>query len=261
MNALRLMAVFFRIGALNELAYRANFWFQAFESIVTLGTALAAVAVVFNQTDTLAGWRPEELVALVGIYALVLGSINLVVAPSLERFMEDVVQGTLDYTLTKPEDSQLLVSISEVRVWKLLDVLFGAGVIAVALSRLAGDVGLMQAIAFGIALICGAATVYSVFLVLATLAFWFTRVENILQIFWAMYTAGRWPVGIYPTWLRMTLTFIVPVAFAVTVPAEAVAGRLAPATLLGAVALAVVSLTVSRIFWRIGVRQYSGASA
>lgn len=40
--------------------------------------------------------------------------------------------------------------------------------------------------------------------------------------------AGRWPVGIYPIWLRMGLTFIVPLAFAVTVPAEAVSGRLDP---------------------------------
>jgi ABC-2 type transport system permease protein len=59
----------------------------------------------------------------------------------------------------------------------------------------------------------------------------------------------------------MVLTFLVPVALAVTVPAEAVVGRLTTESLLGAVLLAVVMLTISRQFWRLGVRHYSGASA
>ena len=261
MNALRLLAVFFRIGAMNELAYRANFWIQAFESAMGLGAALAIVAVVFNQTDELGGWQAAELVALVGVYFLVLGGINLVIAPSLQRFMEDVRQGTLDFTLTKPEDAQLLVSISEVRVWKLLDVLLGSGVLAIALFQLSAELGVRQALSFGAALLCGGAIVYSFWMILATLSFWFIRIENILMIFWSMYTAGRWPVGIYPAWLRWTLTLVVPVAFAVTVPAEAVSGRLEPETLLGAALLAAALLGGSRWFWNRGLRHYSGASA
>jgi ABC-2 type transport system permease protein len=76
-----------------------------------------------------------------------------------------------------------------------------------------------------------------------------------------MYEAGRWPVGIYPPWLRWSLTFLVPVAFATTVPAEALSGRLTVQTLLGAVALAAALLLISRAFWRVGLRRYSGASA
>jgi ABC-2 type transport system permease protein len=57
------------------------------------------------------------------------------------------------------------------------------------------------------------------------------------------------------------LTFLVPVAFAVTVTAEGLTGRLTLQTLLLAVALALVMLLVSRLFWRFGIRYYSGASA
>ena len=106
---LRLFAVFTRIGALNELAYRVNFVVQALESVVAASTVLGAVAVVFSQTDRLGDWQAWELVALIGVYFLVLGMINLVLAPSMAKFMEDVQQGTLDFTLTKPEDAQVLV--------------------------------------------------------------------------------------------------------------------------------------------------------
>jgi ABC-2 type transport system permease protein len=71
-------------------------------------------------------------------------------------------------------------------------------------------------------------------MILATSAFWLVRVENILMIFQSMYEAGRWPVSIYPGWLRFALTFLVPVALAVTVPAQALTGRLSWQTLAGA---------------------------
>jgi ABC-2 type transport system permease protein len=129
------------------------------------------------------------------------------------------------------------------------------------LVRLGEKVGIGQAGEFILMLISGALIIYSFFLILATLSFWFVRVENILTIFQSMYEAGRWPVSLYPGWLRYGLTFIVPVAFATTVPAEALTGRLNWETLLGAVVLAIGLFIVSRLFWRFGLRHYSGTSA
>jgi ABC-2 type transport system permease protein len=86
-------------------------------------------------------------------------------------------------------------------------------------------------------------------------------VENFLVIFQSMYEAGRWPVSLYPGWLRYGLTFIVPVAFATTVPAEALTGRLTWMTLVIAVGIAAFLFVVSRFVWRVGLRRYSGTSA
>ena len=46
------------------------------------------------------------------------------------------------------------------------------------------------------------------------------------ELFDGVYLTGRFPVGIYPTWLRLSVTFLVPIGFAITVPAEAVTSRL-----------------------------------
>ncbi len=256
-----LLWVYFKLGALNELQYRVNFLVQLFQSLIGLAVALGGLGVVFAHTETLGGWRQSEILALLGVYFLVGGAINLVVQPSMQRLMEQVRLGTLDFTLTKPADAQLLVSVQQVQIWKLVDVALGLGVLAVALVQLGAGVGVGQALAFAVTLLAGGAIVYSVWLILATCSFWFVRLENILMIFQSLYEAGRWPVGIYPPWLRYTLTFLVPVAFATTVPAEALAGRLTGPTLLGAIALAAALLAASRQFWRIGVRHYAGASA
>jgi ABC-2 type transport system permease protein len=261
MTTARLLWLFLRVSVMAELAYRANFVVRLFQTLMELGTALAGLAVVFSYTDTLAGWKPDEIVALVGVYFLVGGLIRLVVQPSMEQFIESVREGTLDFTLTKPEDAQILVSVRGVDIWEGIDVLLGSAVLAVALTRLGGRVGGEQAGMFALMLLAGVAIVYAFWLILATTSFWFVRVENILVIFQSMYEAGRWPISLYPPWLRYGLTFLVPVAFATTVPTEALIGRLDSTTLWGAVGLAVGLLFVARRFWRAGIRHYSGASA
>ena len=229
--------------------------------MIGLATALLGLGVVFSKTDTLGGWRPAELLAIVGVYFLVGGLTQIVVQPSLGRFMEDVRQGTLDFTLTKPVDAQLLVSVRQVQLWKVINVGLGLVVLVVALVRLGTMTGPGQAAAFVLAPLAGVKIIYSFLLILATCAFWFVRLNNIFNIFQSMYEAGRWPISIYPPWLQAVLTFLIPIGFAITVPAGTLVGRVNWPTLLGAAALAVALPLVARWFWRLGLRHYSGASA
>jgi len=261
MSYLRLFGAFFRVSVRGELAYRANFFIQLFQSLLSLGISLAGLAVIFSYTDTLGGWRPDQVLALVGVYFLVGGMIGLIIQPGMEALIDSVRHGTLDFTLTKPADAQFIISIQRVEIWKLIDIMLGFGVLAAALARMGERVGGWEAGAFILMLLAGGVIIYSFWLILATLSFWFVRVENILMVFQSMYEAGRWPISLYPGWLRYGLTFIIPVAFATTVPAEALTGRLTWVTLVIAVALAVVLFMLSRLFWRAGLRHYSGASA
>jgi ABC-2 type transport system permease protein len=261
MTYLRLLWLHLRLGILNELQYRANLFLQILQSTIGLATALIGLWFVFSKTDSLGGWGPSELLAIVGVYYLVGGVAQLVVLPSLNRFMEDVRLGTFDFALTKPVDAQVLASTRQFEVWKGLDVLLGFIVLAVALARLGATIGPLEAAVFAVTLLSGVTVVYSFLLILATCAFWFIRVQNILVIYESVYEAGRWPVGIYPPWLRAILTFVVPVGLAITVPAAGLVGRLEWSTLLGAVALAASLPLVARWFWRVGLRHYSGASA
>jgi ABC-2 type transport system permease protein len=261
MNYLRLFVVFFRVSLMGELAYRVNFFVQLFQSLLSLGISLIGLAVIFSYTDTLGGWRPDEVLALVGVYLLVGGIISLIIQPGMEELIDSVRHGTLDFALTKPEDAQFIISVRRVEIWSLIDILMGLGVLAFALVRMGERVGGEEAVIFILVLLAGGVIIYSFWLILATLSFWFVRVENILTVFQSMFEAGRWPISLYPGWLRYGLTFVVPVAFAVTVPAEALTGRLNWETLLIAVVLAVVLFIVSRLFWRAGLRHYSGTSA
>ena len=175
--------------------------------------------------------------------------------------MDDVRNGTLDFALTKPADAQTLVSVREFRFWQLVDVIVGMVVISIAFIQLKGTLGILQLLGFLAALIMGGVMLYCVWLMVTSISFWVIRVQEISNLFEGLYAAGRWPVGIYPDWLRTGLTFLVPVAFAVTVPAEALTNRLSGTSLLFAFGMTLFFVLLSRGLRRLGLSNYSGASS
>jgi ABC-2 type transport system permease protein len=261
MRSLQLAWVFFRVNAMNELQYRANFFVQLLQSLIALAAGLAVIGLVFSHTDQLRGWTQPELLAVMGVHILMGGLIGAFIQPNMIRLTEDVRDGRLDFMLTKPEDAQVLVSVREFRVWRLVDVVIGGVVLALALANLGTGLSVFGAAAFAVAIIVGASMIYCFWLFITTFAFWIVRLDEIVELFEGIYQAGRWPVTIYPGWLRIGLTFLVPIAFAVTVPAEALANRLTVETLALAIGFAVVLLVGTRLWWRFGLKHYSGASA
>jgi ABC-2 type transport system permease protein len=257
----RIAWIFFRINILNELQYRINFFVQLLKSLVAMATGLIGLEVLFSHTTTLAGWKQPELIAVLGIYTLMGGLINATIQPNMQEILNDVQQGTLDYILMKPADAQLQVSVRKTQIWAATDMLLGLGVLIYALVLMQVGIGILQALLFVGLLGLGGLMIYSFWLIMTTGAFWIVRMDSILELFNGVYAAGRYPVTIYPTWLRTGLTFLVPVAFAVTVPAEAVTNRLDGMTLVEALVVTVVLLAVARWFWVFGLKHYGGASA
>jgi ABC-2 type transport system permease protein len=261
MTTLRVALLHLRVGVMNELQYRVNFALQVLQSLLALGTGLVVILLVYSHTAELNGWSQSELLAVMGTQILMGGLIRAVIQPNMMRLTEEVREGQLDFALTKPVDSQMLVSVREVQIWQAVDIVSGAAVIGFALTGIGADLGFLDALAFAVALAFGAVLLYCFWLVLATGSFWIVRMWFLPDLFEGVFQTGRWPVGIYPGWLRYSVTFLVPIAFAVTVPAEAVTSRLEWETLLVAAVFAVALFSFSRWFWRFGLKHYSGASA
>jgi ABC-2 type transport system permease protein len=259
MSSLKLAWAYFRIGAANEIQYRANFVLQLITSAINLATGLVAISLVYSHTDDLAGWTRPELLVVMGIHILVGGLIGALIQPNMRQVMEEVEEGTFDLVLLRPADAQLLVSIRSFRVWRLVDVILGAVVIATGASDL--EFGLLRAGGFLLAAFMGVVVMYCIWLVLTTFAFRVVRADAFTDMFEGIYQAGRWPVSVYPAWLRGALTFVIPLAFAVTFPAETLTARLGPLSLLSGLGITLAVVAGTRWIWNANLRRYSGASA
>jgi ABC-2 type transport system permease protein len=198
---------------------------------------------------------------VIGLYDVFIGLQETILAPNIVQVTEHIQKGTLDFVLLKPANSQVLATLSACNLMRLTDVLVGFGLIAAGLYQLNHVPTLLQLTTFAVMIPAGMVTVYSIWLLLTTLAFWFVRVENFGEVFYAFYETGRFPVTIYDRWLRFVLTYIVPIAFLTTFPAATLLGKLSLYFVFGSLLVAGILFYASSRFWNYAIRFYSSASS
>ncbi len=254
----------FMTGAFqNVLAYQLNFWISLLYSILNLGTGVLAVVVLFSQVEAIRGWTLASTLALLGSY-LTLGALRrLFIGPSLEALAGmdgEIWSGTFDFTLIRPVDVQFLASVHHWRPLALLDLALGLGVLVTAALRMGATLALVDVIAFVISLVAGLVILYAILLAFAGLVFW-SPGFLFTWLFDALFQTARYPVGLYPGWLRLVLTWVVPVGVMTTVPAQALSGDLSVGVLVGSLALAGVLFGAVAWLFRTGLRRYASASS
>ncbi len=264
-RALRRYLTLWRIFIVNslilEMEYRTAFYTEMAIAITRTGWQLAGIWVFFVHKERIGSWTMWEAAIVLGLFIFFDGVMEMVLRPNMERIIEHVRKGTMDFILIKPVNAQFLATTRLMRFRYLGDVMAGLGLAIYSLWRLETEPSLLNIFLF-VSLIAAAGVIlYSILLVLVTLSFWFVNVTNILELSWSVYSAGRIPVDVYPRWLRMFLTFIIPIAFITTVPAEALLGRVTPRFASISLLLAAVALLVSSLFWNYALRYYTSASS
>ncbi|MCC5626237.1 ABC-2 family transporter protein, partial [Nostoc sp. CHAB 5715] len=96
---------------------------------------------------------------------------------------------------------------------------------------------------------------------LGATSIWFVKIYNVTEVLGGLLEAGRYPIAAYPTAYRFFFTFVMPVAFLTTVPAQALLGQSEISWLIGAAILAVALFFASTCFWRFALRFYTSASS
>jgi ABC-2 type transport system permease protein len=261
MRYLKVLGIFYKAAILTDLEYRTNFVTNVLMSSVAALATVLTVGVFFGHTDSIGGWSFYEALIVVGLFQLFLGMVDTFITPNVRDFTEHLRTGTMDFILTKPLNSQFHASLRRINIWRSIDMLIGVGVIAYALSHLHVTLTPDRWLIFGALLICAAIILYALIMLLITSAFWFVQLENVMELMFTFYEAGRFPVSVFPAWLRAILTFIVPIAFITTVPAAAIIGRLNPEFVLLAVIVTALMFAACVLFWRFAVRHYSSASS
>jgi len=259
----RLIGSFVQASVQEEAAYRANYWVGLAHSLLNLVTGVLGIAVLFGQVETVRGWDFAATLALLGVYLTAGALRGLFIGPSLDALAGmdgEVWSGRLDFTLLRPVDIQFLASFRRWRALALFDLLLGAGVLAVATAQMHAAPGPARVAVFLAALAAGMLTLYALLLAGAALVFW-SPGTLFTWIFDGLFQLARYPLGLYPGWLRLMLTWIVPVGVITTVPAEALAGTLSPDALAGSAGLAAVLFVAASALFRRAVRRYEGASS
>jgi ABC-2 type transport system permease protein len=263
MRPLRLIASFMQASFQEEAAYRANFFISVFSSLLNLATGILGVVVIFGQIKTVRGWDLPSTLALLGVYLTISALRGLFIGPSLESLSGmdgEIWSSAFDFTVLRPVNTQFLVSLRKWRLFAFFDLLLGLGVLVAAVIQLQMTFTLWHVLTFLLTLLSGTLILYAILLIFAALIFWSPGVL-FTWVFDGLFQMARYPLGMYPGWLQMVLTWIVPVGVITTIPAQALTGSLSSAGLFTSLGLALLLASAASILFQLGLHRYASASS
>jgi ABC-2 type transport system permease protein len=100
---------------------------------------------------------------------------------------------------------------------------------------------------------------YSIWILVVSLAFFVVKVDNLSYLFSSIYDAARWPASIFRGVLAFVFTFVIPIAVMTTFPALAILDRLSAWRAIGAIAGAAAFAFVARRVWLQALGHYTSA--
>ena len=261
MHTFKLLSAFFKVNVQMALAYRADTIVNILLNLMWLGWELLSLNIIFSNTTTLGGWGLGELIALLGVFRLVNTMMIALIWPNTEKFNQSIRDGSMDYTILQPVNSMFLVTFSRITVWRIWDLLLAIVLIVIGINLSGDTVTPLQILTFILLATSGMIVIYSLWIVLIALTFWFTKFDNNVTILHALLDAGRYPATVYPAWLQVIVTFIIPVAVATTIPLQALRGALSLNQVVLYFFIGIISFLVASRVWKVGLKQYSGASS
>ncbi len=258
---LKLLGTLVKLNVQQELAYRADAVVNILVNLMWLGWELLSISIIFSNTTSLGGWGPGEVIALLGMFRLINTLMAALIWPNTERFNTAVRDGSLDYTLLQPVNSLFLISFSRIVFWRVWDILLATVLLVIGINMTGVGTTPANFLVFLLLVASGMAILYSLWIVMMAFTFWFTKFDNNVTILQALLDTGRYPATVYPLWLRLIVTFVVPIAVATTVPVQALRGELTGWQILLFLGIGVASVLVASQVWKAGIRRYSGASS
>ncbi|WP_017298218.1 ABC transporter permease [Nodosilinea nodulosa] len=256
---LKVLGLFWSTAIAAELEYRLNFIVTALISLGGLAGSLFGLSLFYRTGYEFEGWSWEAALLVLGLFTVLQGFSATVLIPNLNKIVTQVQEGTLDFVLLKPISSQFWLSTRIISPWGLPDVLFGLVMIGYGGSRL--GLGWADYALALLPLIFGAVTLYSLWFMLGATSIWFVKIYNVTEVLRGLLEAGRFPIAAYPVAYRVFFTFVVPVAFLTTVPAQAMLSQGGRWWLLASALLAAALMLMANRIWRFALRFYTSASS
>ena len=256
----RIYRTFFVTSFARELEFRANFFAKIAQNCVWVFFFIMILLVIYRNTNEVAGWtRSDAMILAASCFVMnaLIGAFFL----SLQEIPQQVRQGTLDFVITKPIDTQFWISSRKFNFDALGTLIAGVALVIYGAFSAHLHPSAIQWLSYAALIISSFVIFYAFYLVLMTLGIWLVRVDNLWVLGESVMQIARYPIDIYGLPIQRFFTFVVPLAFVATIPArQLVQGFNGTMVALGVV-WAIAAFVLARWFWNFALRHYTSASS
>ncbi|WP_436522221.1 ABC transporter permease [Actinoplanes sp. HUAS TT8] len=247
--------------ARSAFSYRASFLVEMVGNIGATAFDLLAILVLFRATDRIGGFDLSEALLMTSIVSSGFALADFAVG-NVERLKTYVRAGTLDAVLVRPLGALPQLLLMDMPIRKVLRVVFGFGVLVTAVVVNDVDWTPARVLLITLAPLSCAVFMSSIFVISASLAFWWVESGEIGSAFtYGGRDFASYPITVYGTTFRSLFAYALGFAFVAYQPALALLGRPDPLGLpawagFASPLVAMVAATIATVVWRIGIRQY-----
>lgn len=245
----------------SQLAYPLSFVLQCIGQAVGQVVDLLAILVLFSHVRALGGFAVHEVLVVYGIAGVAFGLADMVVG-QLDALPSYIRTGRLDALLLRPASALGQLCASEVTLRRLGRVVTALAVLSYALSIVDVQWTVPRAALAVLAPLTGFVILSAIWVVACSVCFWAVEgreIANTVTYGSNMFTA--YPLGVFSSWLRRLMGFVVPGAFVAYFPALALLGKPDPLGLPAFLqwstpVVAALSALVAAWVWRTALRHY-----
>jgi ABC-2 type transport system permease protein len=252
-----------RNSLIREMSFKANFVLWMLVEVLWFWGQVFFFGIIFGQVDKIGDWTKWEVVLLLGTHQTIAQLFQAFFFMNIANIPELVRTGKLDSLLVLPVDSQFAVSTKQFGLDSVINAIFGAGVVVVALVKLNIAPSIPIIVLYLCALVFGVAIHYSIMLILAAISFWIVRAQGLVYGYFNFLQIARYPDVIFPRIFRLVFGWFIPVIIVANVPARLLVKPLAqPVWLMLHLLIASAgAVLIARLFWRFALQRYSSASS
>jgi ABC-2 type transport system permease protein len=243
-----------------NLAYPQDFVIWTIVDLFWATISLIFFQVLLGKVPNISGWSFNEMLLILGFSHLHGAFIWGLMYGNMTGLASDINKGNLDLVLTKPINSQFLLSTRHINL-NLLPT-FVIGVMLLSRGLYINSLLTLSNISLSLVfIICAAICSYSVWYMMVTISMWFNRLNNISELYPHSLSISRYPIDIYPALLRTIFIFIIPFGLIGSLPASVLTLRVSNLTIIIPVVVCLILLFLSHKFWNFALKHYSSASS
>ena len=255
----KLWLAFFRYSLQGMLEFRGELVFWTFNIFLWFGLGMITLDLIFGKINAIAGWTKPEAYLAFFISVLFSDIFWAFFFPNLNNFSRLIRLGWLDHVLLKPVSPRFLISFKFIDFDHFLRMALAIFLIYRYTILVSGHLSLVNGLLFLLLFLCGIVIFYSFYFILTLTNIWFTNLSNLLGFFNDIKELGVRPVYIFKAGWFYLFSFIIPVAYIATFPAEALMGKISLIKIILAPALAVLFFVLSEKFFRFALKHYTSA--
>ena len=258
---LKVYKKFLHTSFASELEYKTNIIIDLITAILSLIGSIFLLSIFFQNNASIGDWEFEEALIIQGIYTILNGITNTWFNPNLSEIVKHIREGTLDFVLLKPIDSQFFISLKKINPSGFLEIMLGICLLLFCIRINQINLNLSFLILFLITITCSICILYSLWFFISTTTIWFVKTWNATEVLRSFLYVGRFPLSSFSISLRIFFSVFIPIAFITTIPSEVFLGLSQSWKILLEVIVALVFLITSRKFWLFALKFYSSASS